>query len=254
MDELDDIIGQITNSGFIKAFLSDSESQKRLNISVISSICFELADISDEECTSEFRLACANKILKQCSQMMKFSEIFTIFTDILSENEPMTEAIDISDFLSEFTDECRAYLRGICEISYTPGEMVAVETIKKLLEFCMIMYVRKSVLKGAESITFTHTFETEYIVIHAEITKLGTAAEPENMPETVTFDYADGIISAVVKKLKGKFISDDNETKLYIPFKNSAGSVLKSPPKTYGKPVFNVLKNMLSDLGDITII
>ncbi|MBO5163670.1 MAG: hypothetical protein J6B75_04410 [Ruminococcus sp.] len=254
MDELGDIFDLIFNNEFIKAFLSDSESQKRLNISVISSICFELADISDEECTSEFRLACANKILNQCSQMMKFSEIFTIFSEILSENEPMTDTIDISEFLSEFTNECRTYLKGTCEISCKPGEMAVTETMKKLLEFCMIMYVRKSVLIGAESISFTHTLESEYIVIHAKIEKFGTAAETENMPETVTFDYADGIISSAVKKLNGKYTSDDKEMKLYIPFKNSGSSVLKSPPKTYGKPVFNILKIMLSDLGDITII
>lgn len=254
MSEHDDILNQIKNGGFLKDFISYNERQKKFNVTVIASACKDLVDASDEERTTEYIISCTERILRQCSQMLKFSDIFNMLLNITDENEMLTEKIDISKFLSEFAAECQIQLKGKCEISYIAGSDDVTETTKKLLELCMIMYVRKAVLNGAESISFTNTLEAEHIVIHAEITKIGTAFEPENMPETFTFDYADNIISAIVKKINGKFVSTDREMKLYIQLKNSGYSILNSPPKTLGKSMFNIFKNMLSDLGDITII
>lgn len=254
MGERDDILNKILNEDFIKDFLGNCDGQKRLNISIISSVCLELANASDEECTAEFRLSCAEKILKQCSQMMKFSDIFTAIANIMNGNELPEDIIDVTEFLSEFTSECKTYLKDICKIHYTPGSHVITEAVKDLLEFCLVMYVRKSVLNGAESITLTHTLDKGYIVIHAEIKKFGKTAEPENMPETFTIDYADDIVSFIISKIEGKFTVNDREMKLYIPLKSNGNSVLNSSFKTCGKSFFNVFKNMLSDLCDITNI
>lgn len=254
MGDHDDILNQIKNSGFLKDLISDNVHQTFFSVSVINSICDDFVDISDDEKITKYLISCKEKISMQCSKILRLSDIFSRLSNIVDGNEMSVEKIDIPKYLSEFAVECQTQLKGRCEISYIPGSDDITETIMELLELCLIMYVRKAVIKGAESISFTNTSETEYVVIHSEITRPGTAAEPENMHETFTFDYADAIISAVIKKLNGKFLSADREMKLYIPQKNSGYSTLKSSSKTRGKSAFNIFKNMLSDLGDITII
>ena len=60
----------------LSAFLTSCENQKRFNVSVISSICLELSEADDDEDSLEFRNDCANRILKQCSQIMKMADIY----------------------------------------------------------------------------------------------------------------------------------------------------------------------------------
>lgn len=250
------IFGQLMHDRFIKEFLESSESQSRFNISVISSICLELADVSDEECTSEFRLACVNRILNQCGQMMKMVELYSSLSEALNYDDSIMEKIDISDFLSDFSDECRRCLKNVCKVNFISGESIETSVNKKLLNFALILYsyVRYVALTGVKAIDISYAPDDDKAVIFINITKRGKSADFENMLETVTIDYAEQIISAIVKKMNALFIKNDVGMKLYIPIKDCGGGLFNSPAKPYGKPIFSTFNNMLSDVGDITLI
>ena len=119
----------------LKAFLTGCENQNRFNVSVISSICLELSEADNTENDSGFRNDCANRILKQCSQIMKMADIYRIISDTLSENSLITEYVEFSSYLEYFTEQCSELLGNSCKIILNHGEKKETDIIKKLLDF-----------------------------------------------------------------------------------------------------------------------
>ncbi len=245
-----------TNVGFdlsfIKAFLDNCEKQNRFNISVISSICLELSD-SGDDCDEQHICKCTDKIINQCSQMMKLTEIYSLLSDILDEKEFISEYINIPSYLSQFTSECNNLLKESCSISYTGGENVSSDVIKRLLEFILVMHVRKSVLSGARAIEISSSIDNGEITINLRITNNAETVY-FNIPETFSIDFSEEIICKATNIINGKYIIENNEMKLIFPVCKSDSARFNSTAKSYGKPLFSTINNILSDLGDISLI
>ncbi|MBR6580269.1 MAG: hypothetical protein IKK66_03130 [Ruminococcus sp.] len=245
-----------TNAGFdlsfIKAFLDSCEKQNRFNISVISSICLELAE-SGEDCDEQFRFECANRIINQCSQIMKLTDIYSLLSDLLNESEFISECTNITSYLSQFVSECNNMLKSSCSLSFTGGENVCSDIIKRLLDFILVMYVRKSVLFGARDIEVSSNVDNENIIINLKITNKDDTIY-FNIPETFSTDFSEEIIREAAIKMKGEYFVDSKGMKLVFPIQKSKTTKLNSSAKSYGKPVFSIIKNILSDLSDISLI
>lgn len=253
MNNNDDNLTADFDINLIKSFLDGCENQKRFNISVISSICLELAEAGDD-CDEKFRRDCANRIINQCSQIMKLTDIYSMLSDLLNENEFISEYTNIPSYLSQFVSECNNVLKNSCSLSFTGGDDICSDIIKRLLDFILVMYVRKSVLYGARKIEVSHSFEENNITIYVKIAEKTDKMLFNNISETFSTDFSEGIIRAAADKIKGKYIIDNNGMKLVFPVSKSKSAKLNSTSKSYGKPLFSTINNILSDLGDISLI
>lgn len=237
----------------IRAFLDGCENQNRFNISVISSICLELSE-AGEDCDEQFRRDCANKILTQCSQIMKLTDIYSLLSDFLNEKEFISEYTDVSSYLEQFTAECSDVLKRSCSVRFTGGDNVCSDIIKRLLDFILVMYVRKSVLFGARELEISNSCDNNNIIINIKITKKSDTMPFNNIPETFSSDFSEEIIRAAAQKINGQYLIDDDNMKLIFPITESKSGKLNSTQKNYGKALFSTINNILSDLGDISLI
>lgn len=238
---------------FIKAFLDGCEKQNRFNISVISSICLELAEY-DNDGDKDFQYECAKRIMAQCSQIMKLTDIYSYISDFLSNKEYFCEYTDISTYLSQFASQCSKILGDACSIQYMNGENISSDIVKKILDFILVMYVRKAVLCGAESIKISHSLNDKYITIQLDITDKTNKERFANIAETFSTDFSEQLIIASAEKIKGKYYADKNGMKLTFPMEESGSGKLNSVPNFYGKPLFSTINDILSDLGNISLI
>lgn len=238
----------------LSAFLTSCENQKRFNVSVISSICLELSEADDDEDSLEFRNDCANRILKQCSQIMKMADIYKVISDTLNEKSLITEYVDISSYLESFVNQCNELLGDSCKIILNYSEKKETDIIKKLLDFSLAMYVRKSVLYGAESIEISYKTEADKIILELKSCGLKDKIINEYLPETFSVEFADMIISSAVKKMDCLYKSEEGKMILSIPVKKSNSGKFSIPEKKHTKMFFSTLNNILSDFSDINFI
>ncbi len=238
----------------LKAFLTGCENQNRFNVSVISSICLELSEADNTENDSGFRNDCANRILKQCSQIMKMADIYRIISDTLSENSLITEYVEFSSYLEYFTEQCSELLGNSCKIILNHGEKKETDIIKKLLDFSLAMFIRKSVFYGAQSIEISYKTDADRIILELSADEVKKEIVNEYAPETFSVEFADIIISSAAQKMDCVYTSEDGKMILSIPVKKSSSGKFSIPVKKHSKMIFSTLNNIFSDLNDINII
>lgn len=238
----------------IKAYLDGCESQNRMNISVISSLCNEISAIDvNEENSEEYLRQCADNIIKQCTQIMKMTEIYAILSDGLSPKALIKENIDLSEYLSEFSTECNKKIGHFFKVEYTKSTRLYVCIVRKLMDFCLSMFIRKTAINGGESVKVTYSATKDSVIISAEIIKCSDAVI-EGIPESFSTDYAYEIIQMAAKKMNVNFFIEDNGIKLSIPISKEFKATMESTNDIYAKHSFSTLNNILSDLSDISII
>lgn len=238
----------------LKAFLTSCENQNRFNISVISSICLELSEADDDESNSEFRNDCANRILKQCSQIMKMADIYKVVSDTLSENAFNEEFVEISSYLENFAEQCAELLGDSCKIILNHGEKKETDIIRKILDFSLAMFIRKSVMYGAQLIEISYRTDDDRIILELAADEVKKEIVNEYTPETFSVEFADMIISSAVKKMDCVYTSENGRMILTIPVKKPTSGKFSSPVKKQSKMIFSTLNNILSDLNDINLI
>ncbi len=253
MDNIENNINAGFDLPLIKAFLDSCENQNRFNISVISSICLELAE-AGEDCNERFCRDCAQRIISQCSQIMKLTEIYSLLSDFIDEEKFVSLHIDISSYLKSFVFECNEVLNNTCSLTFMGGTNMSTDVIKRLLEFILVMYVRRAVLFGAEKIEISQSCENDKIIISMEITKKTESLRFNNIPEVFSVDFSEGILRTAAFKMNGEYFVDDNGMKLVFPVSKSESTKLNSALVSHGRPIFSTINNILSDLGNISLI
>ena len=103
----------------LKEFLTGCENQNRLSISVISALCCELREIdeNDEDITTTLHRV-SDRIIRQCSQIMKMTEIYSVLSDSLNERAVVRKNVDLSEYLYDFSEECNEKLGGFFYVEY----------------------------------------------------------------------------------------------------------------------------------------
>lgn len=238
----------------IKAFLDGCESQNRMNISVISSLCREICAIdTNDNGSEEYLRQCTDNIMRQCNQIMKMTEIYAVLSDSINPKSLISENVDLSEYLNEFAEECNKKIGLNFKVDYKKSTSVYVGIIKKLMDFILGMFIRKAAVNGVGIVKISCSDTSDGVIVSAEIIKSGQHII-DMLPESFSTDYADKIIKIAADKMNADIISAENGMRLIIKTSNRAETTLNSSSVSYAKHSFSTLNNLFSDLCDISLI
>lgn len=235
------------DNSIMKEFLDGLESQSRWNITLINSISEHLK-ASDDPDTVKTGFA----LSKQCNQMMKMFEIYSMISAAVSTDSLSAETIEIQKEINELIENCRCFIEK-CRFTLTQGEIIRTNTVKKLFLFILVLYIRSVVLKGATEIEIFVTQSDKTADISLKIKSRSIPAQLEIMRETFSLDHAVEMMQAAAEKINSVLTVNDEEMKLSVPIVNDENT-LKNTQKFPRRKQFNIYSNLLSDISDITNI
>lgn len=246
------------NLDFFVSFLDGLDHNNSYVVTMIDSICKEVIDNADKNDSPEFIKESMNRIIYQCSQLMKLSEIYSAVANLVSDNGIEKGSINAGTFVSDYVKNCREYLNNdIFKLSVTnslKGKdiFLSFENIfvdKKILEFVITISLRKMITKGARKIKLAASNTNDEIIISLKTLKADEPVPEEIMPEFISVSLSDNIIKAAADKLNSKFDVRDKEAEFRIPI--DPVIILSQPIREY-KSYFNMFNNLLSDLEALT--
>lgn len=233
----------------IKAFLNGCENQNRSNLSVISSLCFELKSLknSDGEAFS-FVNSCAESILLQCSQMMKMTEIYYILYDSFNPKALENENVELCEYLEAFTSECCQQIGQLLVVDYKKSTPVYISIIKRLFNFVLAIFIRKAAVNGVTRIELSYNDLKNETEIFLNITERDSKVV-EGLAESFSTDYADDIIRIAVEKMNSRFEISALGLKLIVPNEKNGSITMNSNTAKASKGSFSTLSCFFSDLN-----
>lgn len=242
---------------FFSSFTDGMDGQNRYAVTVISSVCKEMIDSSERNNSPEFIIECARKIYYQCTQTMKFSEMYKVVTNLRSDNDDKEEAsIDAGKFISNYIKKCSKYIKeDVCELNLNnslDGVCITFNNIftdKDILEYVITTSLRKMIINGARKIEINAYSTNNEIVISMKTIKAEAPVPAELMSEVVSLTLFDNIIKASEERLDSRFDIRDDEAELRIPIREV--TFLGQPLKD-DDGYFNIFNNLLSDLEMLT--
>ncbi len=247
-----ELLENFFNDKFTNEFFKNRENQTRVNVSIISSVCTEIMNTPEHEWTDEIRDRSVNAILNQCCRIMKLSDVYINLSRVYNDTEYNIKVIDLKQFLSDFSEECNLCLNG----DYTcciPGKMVCIEVCEDILLCLMLLYVRRAVIEGAKKISISHSSDGKKAEVVFEINKKGDPVKAKSA-ESVSVDYAYDLIDIFAEKLECTAEVSENGLKLVFILKNDGNIQFQCPAPIYGNRLFSLYHDILSDLGDMTLL
>lgn len=247
-----ELLENFFNDKFTKEFFKNRDYQTRVNVSIISSVCRDIMNTPENEWTNEFRDQSVNAILNQCCQIMKLSDVYVNLSRVYDNTESTVKVIDLKQLLSDFSEECNICLNGGFT-HYTPGNVVCIEVCEEIMLCLMLLYIRRVVTEGAKKINISYRSDEKKAEVFFEITEKGEPIKARSS-ENVSIDYAYELIDIFAEKLDCTAEISENGMKLLFDVKNDGDIRFQCPEPSYGKKMFSLYHDLLSDLGDITLI
>ncbi|MBO5320128.1 MAG: hypothetical protein J6B01_10035 [Ruminococcus sp.] len=247
-----ELLENFFNDKFTKKFFKNRDYQTRLNVSIISSVCTEMMNTPEKEWTNEFRDRSVNMILNQCCQIMKLSDVYVNLSRVYDNMEYTIKVVDLEQLLLEFSEECNQCLGGNLT-QHIPGKIVCIEVCEEILLCLMLLYIRRVVMEGAKKIILSHSSDGKTAEIFFEITEKGEPVRSTSA-ENVSMEYAYDLIDIFAEKLDCNADVSETGLKLRFKLKNDGNIRFQCPEPVYGKKLFSLYHDLLSDLGDITLI
>lgn len=235
----------------LKEFLTGCENQNRLSISVISALCCELREIdeNDEDITTTLHRV-SDRIIRQCSQIMKMTEIYSVLSDSLNERAVVRKNVDLSEYLYDFSEECNEKLGGFFYVEYEKNVSIYASIIKRLMDFALGMFVRKAALDGAEAVNLSAVENEDYVIISADIINNNSKPYTEKAAESFSDEYAYQIIKVACDRMDTLLTIDEKGIQIKIIRDNSGEIVFSSNEPKLKNHSFSTLSNLLSDLNN----
>ena len=247
----EELFKELLNDDFFREFCDSRENNIRFNTTVINATCMLLLERSKEKEDYQFLKKCVDKILNQCNQILKLTEVYRNLSEAVDDVPAEKNFIEINDFLNNFCEKTNKAVKGKCRVEYLTRKEYTIFTSDRLLTFAMVMCVHHAILSGVSKIKikFTNkddkcTIALNFIEFHDENVNISTN-------ENITTDYADDIISTVIRRIGCEYHSSEKCAEFVVPLEKDSMSMLSAPKRHDEKSRFNVFNNILSDIKDI---
>ncbi|MDE5764446.1 MAG: hypothetical protein K2I00_05695 [Ruminococcus sp.] len=247
----EELFREVLSDDFFREYFDSRENNIRFNTTVINATCMTLLERSKAKEDYPFVKKCVDKILNQCNQMLKLTEVYRNLFDAVYDFPAEKKFIEINDFLNNFCEKANKSVKGKCRLDYVTRKEYTIFTSEKLLTFAMIMCVHHTILSGVSKIKIKFTNKDDKCTITLNFMEFNDDNSFILTHEHITTEYADDIISTIVRKIGCEYRTSDKYAEFVVPLERKGMSMMSAPKRHDENNRFNTFNNILSDITKI---
>lgn len=246
MSELKDI-SDLFKDPVLSDYFELHDRALRFIVSRISAECELLADTSAYRQDAEAARG-LESIISMCCRLMSISQMYSLLSQAGSSYSEVRTVIELEGFITSFVDGCKETLGEVCELKIGRSETVYIETVKHILMYVLLGFVRGAIIRGAKEISVSCDVRGDSAALTIDILRSGEAKN--EIPEEFRDKYSAELISLFSEQLGcGSELTEDRLL-LAFPMTTDGDISLRSPVKEFEPELFSDYNIMLSDLGE----